>query len=231
MEFSTGIHSYTVYNDEIEFIRFDIEQNIYLFKDTIDRIYSGLKDDYLKVKKEYDASIEKANSEDQIRLYQYYSEILNEKAALIPQLIYKSLFLSIYGYYESILYNDYVENVLKFRKFKRRKKSKKNRKGKIIKSFYFEDFELLLKKKTIKIPNIDKFNFYRKLRNSFIHRNGHIDNDEIIIDLKNYSFISLFDGKINIENVKFIKDFLSFINGFTEDIMNETERKLFGRKD
>lgn len=215
MTYSTDIAIDEVYNDEIEFIRFNIEQNIFLFQDTIEKIYSVLSDDYLKVKREFEESLKTDDSEEKLRLYKYYSDILDEKASLIPQFIYKSLFLSIYGYYESLLYNDFVEKVLECPKSK---------------NLTRDSFKLILTEKGLTDDNLDLFDFYGQLRNKLIHRNGHISNDDLRQKVDSFSTLQMIEGKVMIRNVMFLRDFLTFINSFTENLLKEAEIVLFGRE-
>jgi hypothetical protein len=214
MTYSTDIPEYIVYNDDIECIRFDIEQNNFLFQDIISKVYSDLKNDYLKVKDEFESSIENANSQEKIRLYQYYSDVLEEKSALIPQFIFKSLFLSIYGYYESILFNDYIVKILNLHK-----------------SDNWGQFQSVLNDKKIELVNPETFDFYRRIRNILVHKNGFVKNVELKSKIVMDSNLQLNDNRINIKNVQFLKDFLNYVNKFTENILLDSERKYFGKPD
>ena len=210
MGYSTNTPVYIIYSEEIEFIRFDIEQNCLLFESTIVKIYSDLKNDCHKVKTEYESSIKNANSEDRIRLYQYFSDELEEKSILIPQFILRSLYLSIYGYYENILYNDYLKKVFKIKR-----------------PDNWDEFLAILADKQIECYNPETFDFYRRIRNKLIHRNGLIKNGDLKDKIEKDYKLELKNDRLIIKDIHFFKDFLSYINKFTENILLTTEYKYF----
>jgi len=215
MDYSPTIEIYNEYNEAITFIRIEIEQNYFLFREIIEKTYANLTEDYLKAKKEFEQSIQKEKIENKLILIQHYSELLNEKAALIPQFIFKSLYLSIYGFYESILFNDYILKVLTSTKPA---------------NFNIDSFKLILESKNI-IIDFSLFDIYRQIRNSFVHRNGHIRSNFNRESVNKFKSLELVDDKFIIQKVIFIKEFLIYINEFTENILIETERKCFQRTD
>ena len=215
---ASDIKEYTIYSDELEFIRIDIESNFFLFSKIIDKIYSELKEDYFKIKEEFEADLKGTDEKYKISIYQMYSEELHEREKLIPHFMFKSLFLSIYNYYESILFIDFIEKVLKFQKSKAH-------------AFKWNDFISVLKNKKIEPGITDAFDFYRQLRNSFVHRNGYITSSELKKKVEGNANLMLKEKYCSIKKAQFIKDVLSFMNRFTEALLLETERKVFGKKD